>query len=162
MIAHTSILHDVNILDNILDNNSVSQQPFLRTEDTPPMAEASYTTKRARSATLAGDDEIGSCNKTLTVSRKRRKPHSHSRMQTQTPSLASEQAAKVRSDLSPATEAAIQEMPNEIKRAITSLKSIRRCVKGLLEFKAILDYRQLEMYQMWEGLESGVSDAIIS
>ncbi|KAL9626319.1 MAG: hypothetical protein Q9164_007900 [Protoblastenia rupestris] len=50
-----------------------------------------------------------------------------------------QQTGKDRSTVSPATEAAIHQIPQEIEKAITYLKSIKNVVEGLLEFKVILD-----------------------
>lgn len=72
-------------------------------------------------------------------SQKRHTTHDPSQLPTPTTSSSLQQKGKARSTLSPATEAAIQQMPQEIEKAITSLKSIKNIVEGLLEFKAILD-----------------------
>jgi hypothetical protein len=84
---------------------------------------------------------------------KRRRHRKSSRVYTPTPSSASKTAEKSPSDISPATEAAIREIPNEIKKSIKTLKMIRRYVDGLLDFKAILDYRQVELDQKLKEIE---------
>jgi hypothetical protein len=108
--------------------------------------------KRARTTTIVGDDKVVSGRITTPPSRKRRKACEPSQVHTPTLTPSSAQIGKAPSDLSPATEAAILQMPKDIKDAIKTLKSIRKYVNGLLEFKAILDYRQQEIYQMAEGV----------
>jgi len=103
------------------------------------------STKRARSVTVAGDDET-ECSDTAPIPlQKRRKAPDASKLPTPTLSAPPEQAGKARADLSPGTEAVIQQMRQDIKNAIDTLQSISNCVDGLLEFKRILDYKQLQI-----------------
>lgn len=133
------------------DSNQILQDPDPEAESTSSAARASC--KRARSATVVGDDEAAIGGVAPILLRKRRKTCDASTLQTPTPSSPPEQAGKARSDLSPATEAAIQQMPQAIKETIKTLKWISKCVEGLLEFKAILDFKQLEIDQMLEAIE---------
>jgi hypothetical protein len=115
--------------------------------------------KRARSATVQGDDEAAAEDAALTNFPKRRRTCEPSLLYTPSPTSAPKSAEDARSNLSPATEAAIQQMPKEIKKAIKSLKTVQRCVKGLLEFKAILDHQQMEICRVLEDIEGREMDA---
>lgn len=90
--------------------------------------------ERASSGTVMGDDVV-----VQTPSRKRHMTRDPSQLLTPTTVSPLQQNGNARSTISPATEAAIQQMPQEIEKAITSLRSIKNTVEGLLEFKVILD-----------------------
>lgn len=83
---------------------------------------------------MMGDDMV-----VPTPPRKPGKRRDPSHLPTPTTASPVQQNGKSCSSLSPATEAAIQQMPEEIENAIKSLKSIKNIVEGLLEFKVILD-----------------------
>jgi hypothetical protein len=113
---------------------------------------ANVSFKRDRSTTLI-EDEAASDDVSPTLSRKRQRICE--KLQSQTPgrSWPSEKAGKARADLSPATEAAVHQIPKKIKKAIKALEAIGMCVNGLLEFKAILDHQQLEVDQKFEQIQ---------
>ncbi len=106
--------------------------------------------KRARSATLQGDDEAVLHHASLVKPSKRQWIGKPSQLRTPSSSSPLKKSGKARADTSSATEAAIREIPKKIKKAIRSLEMIAGYVDGLLEFKGILDCKQLEVYQMLE------------
>ncbi|ERF71623.1 hypothetical protein EPUS_00612 [Endocarpon pusillum Z07020] len=116
--------------DSIFADSQISQESDV--DFTFPVP--TFPFKRARSATVVGDDMV-----VPSSSPKRHRIRDPSQLPTPTTSSSLQQKGKARSTLSPATEAAFQQMPQEIEKAITSLKSIKNIVEGLLEFKAILD-----------------------
>ena len=114
---------------------------------------ATFPLKRARSETVQNDD----CEKAMDDGppvplQKRRMIREPPQIYSPTPGSPSSRVEKARLELSPATEAAIREMPNEIRKSIKTLKMIRRYVDGLLDFKAILDYKQVELDQTLEEI----------
>lgn len=125
-------------------HSTYCQLPILYNEDTnhilqEPEADFTFPApavpfNRARSPTVMGDDMV-----VQTPSRKRRKTCDPSQLPTPSTSSVLPKKGKARSTISPATEAAIQQMPQEIEKVITSLNSIKNIVEGLLEFKVILD-----------------------
>jgi hypothetical protein len=119
------------------------------------------SSKRARSVTVAGDDETESGDAAPRILQKRRKTRGASKLPTPTRSAPPEQAGKARADLSPATEAEIQQMRQDITKAIETLQSISNCVNGLLEFKAILDYKQLQIDDASGAIERQGSQDLI-
>lgn len=128
------------------------QEQNLEGDSTFPEATVSY--KRARSETVLGDDDEGSVYEEFCLpSPKRRRFRPSPQLQTPAPSSPTRNAGKARLELSPATEAAIREMPDEIKIAIKTMKMVRKYVKGLLEFKSILDHRQMELDHRLKEIE---------
>jgi hypothetical protein len=124
-------------------SDQISQESDREAESTSSAAR--HSPKRARSITVFDDDQTEAGDLAPIFLGKRRKTCDASKLQTPVLSSPPEQAGKARADLSPATEAVIHQMRDDIKKAIKTLKSISKCVDGLLEFKAILDYKQLEI-----------------
>jgi hypothetical protein len=52
-------------------------------------------------------------------------------------------------------------MRNTIKQTIKALKTMRRQLDSLIEFKAILDFKQAEMFQMVEYMQSRDENAAL-
>ena len=132
-------------------DNTVQEQDI---EGESMFSVATAQCKRARSATVQGDDDEGAAFDDFSSSPpKRRRFCGASPLHAPAPSSSTGNAGKARLDLSPATEAAIREMPDEIKKAIKTMKMVRKYVKGLLEFKSILDHRQMELDEKLQDIE---------
>jgi hypothetical protein len=102
---------------------------------------------------VQGDDEVAFSDEHPPPSRKRKTTQEPSHLQTPISSTLSPNSRKDQSEISPTVQAEIEEMPHRIDEAIKTLKSIGRITTGLLEFKAILDYKQVELYKMWQEIE---------
>jgi hypothetical protein len=113
---------------------------------------ANVSFKRDPSTTLI-EDEAAIDDVSPILSRKRQRICETLQSQTPKRSWPSEKAGKARADLSPETEAAVHQIPKKIKKAIKALEAISTCVNGLLEFKAILDYQQLEVDRKFKQIQ---------
>lgn len=120
--------------------------------------ETTMTSKRERSATLQANDEAAVHQEPFTPPSKRQRLSDASPLLlTPISSLPPVNFGRARANISPTTETVIRQMPIDIKKAIKTLETIRNSVEGLLEFKAILDYKQIDLEEKLAVIERNES-----